>query len=278
MLLAHASVDVNRPHSERITKGYGVDYTPKTALQYASAIDALEVMGLLLTIPNIDANVLSGTGCTALHYACMYNHRFAVRRLVAHPSVDVNVPTPIGRFTPLHVAVSNNRYNAVCALLAPASTRVNNDANAARSNTTSSHIFDANPAISRVFDANVANFHINDAKGNDASSRINGVSGNDAGVGAISRSGAVNVNAVDVRGQTALHLAAISGFVEIAEKLALHPFVNPNVADNDGDTPLHLSSRHNRPSVTKVLLGMPGIDLEAQNHLGLLWYEHMYVE
>jgi ankyrin repeat protein len=67
-------------------------------------------------------------------------------------------------------------------------------------------------------------------------------------------------------GQTALHLAVRQDVIEIVSLYAQRG-VCLNIANRDGDTPLHYAAFWGRPRSAKILLEA-GADSEMKNHLG----------
>lgn len=110
-----------------------------TALQLASNYGHENIVAFLLTVPQIDVNVLSQYGGTALHSAIsMYDRsrnieklldyaicrEKIVKRLLAAPGVDVNI-LDSSRYTPLILAVESNHENIVKLLLEVPGIKVN---------------------------------------------------------------------------------------------------------------------------------------------------------
>ncbi|GAA0163210.1 hypothetical protein LIER_39556 [Lithospermum erythrorhizon] len=63
----------------------------------------------------------------------------------------------------------------------------------------------------------------------------------------------IDVNSVDSKGQTALHVASIHGHVEVVRFL-ISVGSDPDIADTKGWTPLHFSAQEGHLKVVKVLL------------------------
>ncbi len=70
-------------------------------------------------------------------------------------------------------------------------------------------------------------------------------------------------------GMTALHLAVSNSNTALAEFL-LSKGANPNVADKDGDTPLHLAVKYaaRNMDIAKLLLNHPDVDVNCLNNWG----------
>ncbi|KAK4312305.1 hypothetical protein Pmani_016258 [Petrolisthes manimaculis] len=65
------------------------------------------------------------------------------------------------------------------------------------------------------------------------------------------------------RGQTALHLASMKGFLDIAKAL-LEAGAFVEARNEEGITPLHLASRHNKPGLVRLLVEKGGADMQAR--------------
>ncbi|GLG99478.1 Poly [ADP-ribose] polymerase tankyrase, partial [Gryllus bimaculatus] len=72
----------------------------------------------------------------------------------------------------------------------------------------------------------------------------------------------------DLRGNTALHLAAGRGFVRVAALLLAVPGADANAANADGCTPLHVAVDSGFVAVVKLLLDIEQCDLHARTQLG----------
>jgi ankyrin repeat protein len=71
----------------------------------------------------------------------------------------------------------------------------------------------------------------------------------------------------EVSGTADLHRAAKSGDIDSVRKLLDQVFVDINVQNDDGDTPLHYAAYHGRVDITRELLAH-GADEKAQNEHG----------
>lgn len=79
----------------------------------------------------------------------------------------------------------------------------------------------------------------------------------------------LDVNKIDCHGNTALHLACQYNKLEVVKILLLHPDINANVKNNTGDTPLHQlckNSHYGTILIVKELLKMASIDINAKNY------------
>ena len=77
-----------------------------------------------------------------------------------------------------------------------------------------------------------------------------------------------NINAVNYKNETPLHLAALMKYVDIIQLLTSEKYaVNPNFQDYLGETPLHIAVKYNHLSVVCKLLALPNIDVYCTNFL-----------
>lgn len=74
----------------------------------------------------------------------------------------------------------------------------------------------------------------------------------------------INVNAVDVAGNTALHLAVFGGHLGVVEFLVVKtPGTNVNARNHMRQTPLHLATHTRNAHIVEVLLADPTIESNA---------------
>ncbi|CAM6096415.1 unnamed protein product [Calypogeia fissa] len=75
----------------------------------------------------------------------------------------------------------------------------------------------------------------------------------------------MNVNATELNGFTALHLASLNNDIGVLRKLLHHPDINVNATDNNGFTALHLASWNNHIEVVRQLLVDTNIDTTVRS-------------
>lgn len=77
----------------------------------------------------------------------------------------------------------------------------------------------------------------------------------------------LKIDALDLTERTAMHYSAIRGNYEILK--ALHKAgADPNLADAEGNTPLHKSSEYGHDSCVVYLLKEARANLAAKNFIG----------
>jgi ankyrin repeat protein len=85
-------------------------------------------------------------------------------------------------------------------------------------------------------------------------------------------SNGADVNAKDKDGKTALYVASEWGKEDIAKMIVNSrpgsPHSSTNIADKDGNCPLHASVAINHISLTKFLLSVAGASINAKNNMG----------
>jgi ankyrin repeat protein len=151
-------------------------------------------------------NLKDNLGQTALHYAVMRRSR-DVCAILLDAGANANIQTNSGD-TPLHLAIQSTRSDIVKLLL-------DHGADIAASNTNQ-----FTPLHQSVFTGDYTCFN-----------RI---------LGAIQRHDSVLVNAIDLKQQTPLHIAAKFARVSMAEKLLQHS-AKADMVDEDGNTAFHLA-------------------------------------
>ena len=78
------------------------------------------------------------------------------------------------------------------------------------------------------------------------------------------------LDSIDVKGNTALHLAAISGRDDVIEALV---HLNPKILNHEGESPLHLAAKLDNTRVLEEMLNVfnipgKGLNIDQQNTLG----------
>ena len=75
-----------------------------TLLIYAVFHNHEELVEYLLMVPGINVNHKDYDGCTALHYACLYDHITSLKLLLSHQNLDFNIKTKEDGWPGLHHA------------------------------------------------------------------------------------------------------------------------------------------------------------------------------
>ena len=68
--------------------------------------------------------------------------------------------------------------------------------------------------------------------------------------------GSVSVNQTTLAGETALHIAAFYGKVEVIRLLARHPDIDVNIFGKTGGTPLHICAHQGHAAAAATMLSL----------------------
>ncbi|CAK9253068.1 unnamed protein product, partial [Sphagnum jensenii] len=176
-------------------------------------------------------NASGENGMSPLHCAVYYGHDAVVKDLLAKDATDVSAKTNLGN-TALHVAAQEGHLKIVNSLL--------------------NHIKEKYPDELRAF--------IN-ASGENGMSPLHCAVyyGHDAVVKVLLAEDATNVSAVTNLGNTALHVAAQEGHIEIVNTLLNHikekyPLQISACINAKGNTSLHLAAENGHLDVVNALL------------------------
>lgn len=219
------------------------------AVHHAAFGDEPGVMALLAGA-GADLNVRNKRRQTALHIAVNRGHVGVVRTLLelgCHPSLQDSEGD-----TPLHDAISKKRDDMLALLLDHAAdiTLTNNNG----FNALHHAALRGNPSAMRVLLSKLPRPWIVDEKKDDGYTALHLAALNNHVEVAeqLARAGKADLDLQNVNLQTALHLAVERQHTQIV-KLLVREGANLNVADKDGDTPLHEALRHHTLSQLRQL-------------------------
>ncbi|XP_015770068.1 PREDICTED: E3 ubiquitin-protein ligase MIB2-like isoform X3 [Acropora digitifera] len=216
-----------------------VDLQGYTAIHHAAYGDKTgEALKFLLS-KGFDPNVQGREhGGSPLHLAVKKNNEMAVRILTQHATCDVNLKDQEGN-TPLHCAIAGEEHNMVDML-------VNNTrlmaaiTNHKGFNYLQFAVLKGNkPAVEKLVEKYGSTLNV--AKDDGFTTlHIAAINGYREIAKILLEQPCCSVNAVAIENQTPLHLAAEEGYPDMVEVLLDHG-AHVNAANDDGDTPLHLS-------------------------------------
>ncbi|XP_034947633.1 E3 ubiquitin-protein ligase MIB1 isoform X1 [Chelonus insularis] len=219
------------------------------AVHHAAFGDEPGVMALVAGA-GADLNARNKRRQTALHIAVNKGHAGVVRTLLelgCHPSLQ-----DAEGDTPLHDAISKKRDDMLTLLLDHAAdiTRTNNTG----FNALHHAALRGNPSAMRILLSKLPRPWIVDEKKDDGYTALHLAALNNHVEVAelLARVGKADLDLQNVNLQTALHLAVERQHTQIV-RLLVREGANVNVADKDGDTPLHEALRHHTLSQLRQL-------------------------
>lgn len=249
-----------------------------TPLHMAAIWQRVEIVAMLLRVPNIDVNVATEHDATPLHFAAIVGSVETVRMLLRMPRIDVNC-TGWQDYTPLLYAAKYGRVNVTKALLARPSVNVNvqdyNGETALYKAAIAGHIGVVKALLA------VPSIIVNAQDHKAAHNSVMGIllamsnidvseyrsplhaavlKGHTGVVKVLLTAPNISVSAVDDAGDTALHKAARNGYIDVTEALLEVPNINVNAENNDGETALDIATRGDHTDVMEALLAMQNIN------------------
>ncbi|XP_012288064.1 E3 ubiquitin-protein ligase MIB1 [Orussus abietinus] len=226
------------------------------AVHHAAFGDEPSVMALLARA-GADLNARNKKRQTALHIAVNKGHAGVVRTLLelgCHPCLQDSVGD-----TALHDAISKKRDDMLALLLDHAAdiTLTNNNG----FNALHHAALRGNPSAMRVLLSKLPRPWIVDEKKDDGYTALHLAALNNHVEVAeqLARSGKADLDLQNVNLQTALHLAVERQHTQIV-RLLVREGANLNVADKDGDTPLHEALRYHTLSQLRQLQDVQDVE------------------
>jgi len=217
-------------------------------LEAAARNDIDEVRQLLLR--GVDPNKGDEDGLTALHQSCIDDFEALVKVLIEN-GADVNAKDT-ENWTPLHAAATCGHTN-ICRIL------IQSGANILAVNADQSISFDICEENSECLfflqsemrRQGITQGDIDRARKSEEAKILADAQG--------AKGKGEDLNAKDNIGACLLHVAAASGYMELARYL-LSVGVTVNIQDKDGWTPLHAASCWMQPEMVSLLSKVPDID------------------
>lgn len=204
------------------------DVVGRTALHYAAIAGHVELVRELLQFSDLNPNIVDSYGLTPLHLAVQHGHVSVACLIMQVHLVDLNCPSVLRsarlQVAPLQSSCSTHTSCYMMHLLYPVWS-------------------DDGDKSSEIVVTGITPAHI--AAGGSHFDIFS----------ALLNSRCCNVRAVDSRGCSVLHYAAVSGDVRAVNLLLNEPDVDVNCRDIDGVSPLELSVVHARLDVMKMFLG-----------------------
>eukprot|EP00039_Didymoeca_costata_P018659 m.334435 g.334435 ORF g.334435 m.334435 type:complete len:366 (+) comp17354_c0_seq1:197-1294(+) len=206
-----------------------------------------------------DVHAVDADGMTALHRACIENYLNVVSSLLAK---DADVSKQDNDWwTPLHAAAQGGHWRICNQLL-------NNGADPLAVNAEGDLPIDlvgdqrTEGIIQREMESRGVDVSDDDAVQNVRNQQRTKMM--DDMKEAVKNG--VNLNKQYESGATWLHVAACNGYIDVLQYLLEQPSINPNIGDDEGNTPLHLAVFFQQYECVMYLVAK-GADLKTRNHL-----------
>lgn len=210
-----------------------LDVDGLSALHWAILKQNNDVFSVLLSADDINVNIKEFENKdTPLIIASRFNNLEAVKLLIDHPNIDINLRNRIDR-TALSEAVINENLDVVNILVEESN-----------------------------IDVTALDFM------NDSLLTWASIKGYVFLVEVLLEKNIIDVNFQDVFDETALHFAAKYGHLDIVELLLQQPDIDVNSTDFSGYTPLMVAVANNKPETVKLLLNSPQIDTAIEGFMG----------
>jgi len=254
----------NKPEGYKLSKakvvgappgsGPSVLFPPETVFLAGAADGDLELVNECLAKDPSLVNATDADGLTALHKACVENY-VAVATTLIGAGAPLNAADNDG-WTPLHSASSAGAWR-ICNQL------ISNGADPVAVNGEGDLPIDlvADTKVEGVIQRGMEGAGHSEAEIEDLRVRVEVNMLEDMKIA----SGADTVAPREF-GATWLHVAAANGWVEALQTILDKPGVNPNVADAEGNTPMHLASFFSQYEAV-MHLAAKGASFDALNHL-----------
>ena len=261
-----------------------------TPLHVACSSGSVRTARLLLALPQIQVNAVTPFGASALQLACTAKYQEVVEELLKHPDIDVNLAirtdslrtTPLSfaaargdadilalllrhpainvnagdrRGTSLHLAVRGRHEAVLQQLLRHRGIQVNALDEAGKSSLFTACDLGAVALIAELLQHTDIDVNLTAGQHGISTLSVVAVNGDAATLALLLQHPATQVNAVDVRGNTALYYACLHGQVNTVRAILRHPGVEVNAAVAAAQSSLDIACVHGDMLVVRELLG-----------------------
>ena len=277
----------------------GVDVNPTfgqykmTPLHMACCNNSVRTARQLLALPQIQVNAVTPFGTCALRVACIARYRELVEELLRHPDIDINMAdttdglciTPLSsaavrgdaeivalllqlpainvnagdrRGTSLHLVIGRH-MEVLQRLLQHPGIQVNALDEFGRSSLYVACDLGAVVIIAELLHHPDINVNLTAGEHGISPLSMLAVNGNTAALTLLLQHPALQVNAVDASGNTALYYACSHGHTNAVRALLRHPGIEVNAGAAAGHSSLGIACSCGQLSVVRELLGHPGL-------------------
>ncbi|KAH6889033.1 ankyrin repeat-containing domain protein [Coprinopsis sp. MPI-PUGE-AT-0042] len=237
-----------------------------SALMEASRHGHTRIVALLLAHPGILVNLCGNGGWSALTLAVRHGHEGTVKLLLAHPDIQVNLVNNEG-WSALMMAARCGYEGTVKLLLAHPDIQVN----LVENDEWSALILAARHGYEGTIKLLLAHpdIQVNLADNEGWSALMKAASeGHEGTVKLLLANPDIQVNLVDDRGWSALMMAARDGYEGTVKLLLADPDIQVNLVDNEGWSALMKVARDGYEGTVKPLLAHPDIQVNLVDDKG----------
>lgn len=237
-------------------------------LNHAAERGLVTIVKSLLAVTGIDVNASNDDGMTPLHCAVRSGHLECAAAILAAPDIDVNVMSRSGN-TPLNTAVRNGHFECVKLLLQNTDVDVNLTSHGGLTPLFSAVEQDQPDCLRALLKVPGVAVNTMTNKGVTAL-ELAAEYGRLPCLEALIDSGAAQVNLSGRYGALPpLHRVAGNGFVACVKLLLGVPGIDINKQCDKGFTPLHQAARKNQPECVRELLAVEGIKINLPCRRGI---------
>ena len=282
LMLSRADLQVNSQDD------YG-----QTSIHRAAANSSSCILSLLIKESNLDLWKKDSRGRNGLHHAAKYGMHHNIRLLFEQSKTEVNEADVHG-MTPLHYAAAANCLRCIEDLLLNHKTQVNsqndngdtplhcavfnvagcilptehkNDLSSSKESSQATPVFDNGNAVTLLGTQKETELNRINSRGM-TSLHLAAFLGKDDAVQFLMQLSDIEINPRDADGRTPLHLACCNNKSIVLQKMLCYEECEKNAQDNEGNTPLHCSTARGYVEPVQVLLGFDDIKIDAKNNHG----------
>lgn len=236
----------------------------ETPLQYAIIMNKLEIIELLLNNSNIYVNIQNKYGETILNNVIKSNNLEIFNLLIKNSNIDINFKN-VDEETPLYIATLNNNKNIVEILLK----KSNIEVNSFNKNGFTPLNIAINKGYNDIVEMLLKNSNINvnlyNIYGETPLHMTVFLNNNDI-VEMLLKNSNIDVNLLNKCIETPLHIAILSNNDIIVEMLLKNININVNVLNKYRNTPLHIAILNNNIIIVEMLLKNTNINVNLLNN------------
>ena len=235
-----------------------------TPLLVAACVKNLsDVITQLLKIPNIDINCRDKCGNTPLYVACALSNPNLCFQLLNAQGIDPNIPTNDGS-TPLMKAISRNLLDICWCLLSIPTIDIHKVNNSGINALLCACDLGNEHLVNHILSFPGTDINHSSKKGETA--LFLACKKNSLPI----VSNLLKIPNISLHGHaySSIHTACLYNYYEICSELLLHPNIDPNIKNAEGNTPLHITCKNSHTQLSSLFLSHSSINVNKYNNLG----------